>query len=196
MEFFNTYGTVSSFHNIRTLIIVYTDGILGDYGYTSWEFPEMVTREKPMINDSDGRNYPWYGSSHQVVTINGPINHVSKYTVTMRDFFHPWLAAMNLETKDIYILRTVEWKKIIEIAVDPKRQRGRRSMLVSDPSPEQPMIYDENLPIPTCALYPPTANSAQVLVWRPISGHPTLVVPPKSIEINTTNYAHLPLARY
>jgi hypothetical protein len=63
------------------------------------------------------------------------------------------------------------------------------------------------LPIPTCALYPPTgnlidlttfvrtktsflnksANSAQVLVWRPTSGQPTLVVPPKSIEINTTN---------
>ena len=50
----------------------------------------MVTREKPLINDSDGRNYPWYGSSHQVVTINGPISHTSKYTVTMRDFFHPW----------------------------------------------------------------------------------------------------------
>jgi hypothetical protein len=109
-----------------------------------------------------------------------------------------------LQLKDIYILRTVEWKKIIEIAVDPKRQRGRRSMLVSNPSPDQPTIYDENLPIPTCALYPPTgnffiskksycfrkkklANSAQVLVWRPTSGQPTLVVPPKSIEINTTN---------
>jgi hypothetical protein len=121
--------------------------------------------------------------------------------------FLVWLAAMDLESKDIYILRTVEWKKIIEIAVDPKRQRGRRSTLISDPSPEQPKIYDENLPIPTCALYPPTgnliysfmfvrqiffvlnksANSAQVLVWRPTSGQPTLVVPPKSIEINTTN---------
>ena len=65
----------------------------GDYGYTSWEFPEMVTREKPLINDSDGRNYPWYGSSHQVVTINGPIPHTSKYSVTMRDFFHPWYVA-------------------------------------------------------------------------------------------------------
>lgn len=56
------------------------------------------------------------------------------------------------------------------------------------------------------------ANSAQVLVWRPKSGQPTLVVPPKSIEINTSNCnvecrsflldfsllldAHLPLARY
>ncbi|CAF1572692.1 unnamed protein product [Adineta ricciae] len=118
--------------------------------------------------------------------------------------FLVWLAAMDLESKDIYILRTVEWKKIIEIAVDPKRQRGRRSTLISDPSPQQPTIYDENLSIPTCALYPPTgnaillmrSNSAQVLVWRPTSGQPTLVVPPKSIEINTTNYAHLPLARY
>ena len=62
------------------------------------------------------------------------------------------------QKKDIYILRTVEWKKIIEIAVDPKRQRGRRSTLISNPSPEQPTIYEENLPIPTCALYPPTGN--------------------------------------
>ena len=68
----------------------------GDYGYTSWEFPEMVTREKSLINDSDGRNYPWYGSSHQVVTINGPIAHTSKYTVTMRDFFHPWYVSLVL----------------------------------------------------------------------------------------------------
>ncbi|CAF3343282.1 unnamed protein product [Rotaria sp. Silwood1] len=95
--------------------------------------------------------------------------------------FLVWLAAMDLESKDIYILRTVEWKKLIEISVDPKRQRGRRSKLISDPSPEQPTIYDENLPIPTCALYPPT-------VWRPTSGQPTLVVPPKSIEINTTKF--------
>ncbi|CAF3346403.1 unnamed protein product [Rotaria sp. Silwood1] len=72
--------------------------------------------------------------------------------------FLVWLAAMDLESKDIYILRTVEWKKLIEISVDPKRQRGRRSKLISDPSPEQPTIYDENLPIPTCALYPPTGN--------------------------------------
>ncbi len=63
-----------------------------------------------------------------------------------------------LKIKDIYILRTVEWKKRIEISVDPKRQRGRRSTLISDPLPEQPTIYDENLPIPTCALYPPTGN--------------------------------------
>ena len=56
----------------------------------------MVTREKPLINDSDGRNYPWYGSSHQVVTINGPIPHTSKYTVTMRDFFHPWYVEISI----------------------------------------------------------------------------------------------------
>lgn len=95
--------------------------------------------------------------------------------------FLVWLAAMDLESKvtdkrknkiimnhlhvkskDIYILRTVQWKKIIEIAVDPKRQRGRRSTLISDPSPEQPTIYEENLPIPTCALYPPTGYLQQI----------------------------------
>ena len=76
-----TYGVLSV--NLKKRMIQNNQLILnyirfldtyGDYGYTSWEFPEMVTREKPLINDSDGRNYPWYGSSHQVVTINGPIS--------------------------------------------------------------------------------------------------------------------------
>ena len=70
----------------------------------------MVTREKALINDSDGRNYPWYGSSHQVASINGPISHTSKYTVTMRDFFHPWYVdhislrkKIKIKKNDIYI---------------------------------------------------------------------------------------------
>ena len=86
MEFFSKLFRLST--NYFT-VVFYLD-TYGDHGYTSWEFPEMVTREKPLINDSDGRNYPWYGSSHQVVSIHGPIPHTSKYTVTMRDFFHPW----------------------------------------------------------------------------------------------------------
>lgn len=89
MEFFSKYFRLK-IALMWHVWLFQTSDTYGDYGYTSWEFPEMVTREKPLINDSDGRNYPWYGSSHQVVTITGPILHPSKYTVTMRDFFHPW----------------------------------------------------------------------------------------------------------
>ncbi len=59
-----------------------------------------------MINDSCGRNYPWYGSKNQgkikfffivfnsieiVVTIQGPIYRRSEYTISMRDLFAPWI---------------------------------------------------------------------------------------------------------
>jgi hypothetical protein len=64
----------------------------------------------PMINDSCGRNYPWYGSKNQgkiklnffssfdgfiaieiVITIQGPIHRQTDYTISMRDLFAPWI---------------------------------------------------------------------------------------------------------
>ena len=55
---------------------------------------------------------------------------------------------------------------------------GQRSKLVSNPVPAQPIILEENVPIPRCALMPPNANSAQMLVWRPILGKPLCIIPP------------------
>ncbi|CAF4429859.1 unnamed protein product [Adineta steineri] len=52
---------------------------------SSWEFPQLIVRDVSMINDSCGRNYPWYGSKNQVVTIQGPINKQTEHTINMRD---------------------------------------------------------------------------------------------------------------
>ena len=41
---------------------------------------------------------------------------------------------------------------------------GQRAQLVSDPVPKQPTVLENNVPIPRCALMPPNANSAQMLV--------------------------------
>ncbi|KAK3707511.1 hypothetical protein RRG08_016606 [Elysia crispata] len=66
----------------------------------------------------------------------------------------------------------------LEIAVDPRCSLGERATLISNPVPRQPIILDYNVPIPRCALTPPCANSAQMLVWHPRRGKPVCVIPP------------------
>ena len=66
----------------------------------------------------------------------------------------------------------------LEIVVDPSKPLGQRSCLVSNAVPQQPQLLDYNVPIPRCALTPPCANSAQMLVWHPRRGRPVCVIPP------------------
>ena len=66
----------------------------------------------------------------------------------------------------------------LEISVDPTRSLGKRSCLVSDARPQQPTLLEHNVPIPRCALTPPCANSAQMLVWYPRGNVPICIIPP------------------
>ncbi|CAF1060742.1 unnamed protein product [Didymodactylos carnosus] len=61
---------------------------------SSWEFPQLVVRDQSMINDSDARNYPWYGSKNQ-------------------------LAAMDCRKSEILVIHTVRWSMTIDIDVKP-----------------------------------------------------------------------------
>lgn len=61
----------------------------GDYGLSSWEFPELTTGRQMMISDSDGHRYPWYGSKKEVAVLKGPTSSPSMLTVIMNDNFSP-----------------------------------------------------------------------------------------------------------
>ncbi|KAI3382558.1 hypothetical protein SNEBB_003708 [Seison nebaliae] len=192
MEFYNQYGNL---------------------GFSSWEFPELLSGEKPMISDSDGKNYPWYGSKTEVVTIKGPQNSSTTHSISMSDNFYPhvtwdvptstervprlsnirrdqsfytWLAAMDVVNGHIVLLKTVRWRMKLEIKIEPSagRSHGVKASLVSNPIPEQPEVLKKNVKIANCALYPPNANSAQMLIWRPWTGPAEVVVPPKYIVLN------------
>lgn len=92
--------------------------------------------------------------------------------------FYVWLVAWNMTTHKAYILKTVRWNMMLEIDVDPKKPLGQRAHLISEPIVKQPTVLAENIPIPRCALMPPNANSAQMLVWRPVAGQPVCIIPP------------------
>jgi hypothetical protein len=164
MDFFNSYG---------------------DSGYSSWEFPQLMSGQNSMISDSDGRNYPFYGSKSEVIELHGPYSDYQTIKVAMNDNFYPhitwdiptsnerlsrlthvkrhqsfytWLVAMNAQNGSILVLKTISWQMNLEINIDSTKPQGSRAILISDPIPIQPEILKQNIRIPTCVLYPPNVN--------------------------------------
>jgi hypothetical protein len=174
--------------------------IYGDLGYSSWEFPALVSGRAPMISDSDGKNFPWYGSRTEVCQIKGPQANYTRHEATMNDNFNPhitwntpmsqdgddddpkgdvvrlthvkrdqkfytWLVAMDVLNRTLIVLRTYKWRMKLDIGVDPQKELGQRARLLGGSYQKQPCLVP-NVSVPNCALYPPNANSSQVLVWR------------------------------
>ena len=160
-----------------------------------------------MVSDSDGKNFPWYGSKSEVAIIKGPLDFPTIHKVVMNDNFCPhvtwnipvsettrtvtltnikrnqkfytWLVAMDLVHGHLIILKTYKWKIRLEIEVDPSKKLGERAKLVSDPRIKQPCELKTNKSIPSCALYPSNANSCQILRWCPVQGKSSIVISQK-----------------
>ncbi|KAG8523650.1 Protein FAM78B [Galemys pyrenaicus] len=175
-------------------------------GRSSWELPDLREGRVKAISDSDGVSYPWYGNTTETVTLVGPTNKISRFSVSMNDNFYPsvtwavpvsdsnvplltrikrdqsfttWLVAMNTTTKEKIILQTIKWRMRVDIEVDPLQLLGQRARLVGRTQQEQPRVLSRMEPIPPNALVKPNANDAQVLMWRPKRGPPLVVIPPK-----------------
>nr|XP_009671170.1 PREDICTED: protein FAM78B [Struthio camelus australis] len=176
------------------------------FARSSWELPDLREGRVKAISDSDGVSYPWYGNTTETVTLVGPTNKISRFSVSMNDNFYPsvtwavpvsnsnvplltrikrdqsfttWLVAMNTTTKEKIILQTIKWRMRVDIEVDPMQLLGQRARLVGRTQQEQPRILSRMEPIPPNALVKPNANDAQVLMWRPKRGQPIVVIPPK-----------------
>uniref|UniRef100_A0A8C2FK72 Protein FAM78A-like n=1 Tax=Cyprinus carpio TaxID=7962 RepID=A0A8C2FK72_CYPCA len=173
---------------------------------SSWELPDLQDGKIQAISDSDGVNYPWYGNTTETYTIIGPTKKDTKFTVSMNDNFYPsvtwgvpvsdsnmpmlssiwrdqsfttWLVAINLVSGEILVLQTVRWRMRLHIEVDPNKPLGQRARLCEPIAQEQPQVLGKNEAIPPNAMVKPNANDAQVLMWRPWTGEPLVVIPPK-----------------
>ncbi|XP_027015237.2 protein FAM78A [Tachysurus fulvidraco] len=185
MEFYNRYGAE---------------------GMSSWELPDLRDGKIKAISDSDGVNYPWYGNTTETCTVVGPTKKDTKFTVSMNDNFYPsvtwgipvsesnvpmlsniwrdqsfttWLVAINQASGELVVLQTVRWRMRLHIEVDPDKPLGKRAKLLEPVAQEQPQLLGKNEPIPSNAMVKPNANDAQVLMWRPRTGVPVVVIPPK-----------------
>lgn len=129
----------------------------GKLGESGWEIPQLESKLVTAVSDSDGISYPWYGNSSEIATICGPTKHHKKVVVRMNDNFYPsvtwdipvsekdqsrltkverdqnfvtWLAALNENTGELIVLRTIRWKFKIIIEVDPDQPLGNRATLL------------------------------------------------------------------
>jgi len=195
--------------------------VYGRLGLTSWEFPQLNGEEQPMVSDSDGKHFPWYGDHHEINVIHGPTTKSTTFKVKMNDSFYPqvtwmppipvspkditkaggtkkclltkiqrdqtfytWLIARNEVSKELIVLLTVSWRAQIDIAIDPHSPRGQRAKLFGVKTQKPPEILSHNVPIPRCAMEPPHANGAQMLMWRPFThgkddDTPEVIIPPR-----------------
>ncbi|XP_023665351.1 protein FAM78A-like [Paramormyrops kingsleyae] len=178
----------------------------GKKGMSSWELPDLRDDKIQAISDSDGVNYPWYGNTTETCTIVGPTKKESRFTVSMNDNFYPsvtwgvpvsnsnlpqltsirrdqsfttWLVAINQGTGETLVLQTIRWRMRLHIEINPDNPLGQRAKLTEPASQDQPQILAKNEPIPPQAMVKPNANDAQVLMWRPATGDPIVVIPPK-----------------
>ncbi|KAG7476429.1 hypothetical protein MATL_G00082830 [Megalops atlanticus] len=178
----------------------------GNKGMSSWELPDLRDNKIEAISDSDGVNYPWYGNTTETCTVEGPTKKDTKFTVSMNDNFYPsvtwgvpvsdsnlplltgirrdqsfttWLVAINQATGETLVLQTIRWRMQLHIQIDPEKPLGQRAKLLEPTAQEQPQILGKNEPIPPNAMVKPNANDAQVLMWRPKTGDPIVVIPPK-----------------
>ncbi|KAL2092334.1 hypothetical protein ACEWY4_012132 [Coilia grayii] len=179
----------------------------GNEGLSSWELSDLRAGHVAALSDSDGVSYPWYGSTSEIFTVVGPTRRDTQLTVSMNDNFHPsvtwsvpiatvgspaqltgirrdqrfttWLVARNEGSGEVTLLRTLRWRMRVRIDVDPCQPLGQRAQLLEPLLQEQPQVLPKNEPIPLNALDKPNANDAQMLIWRPSSAQPIMVIPPK-----------------
>lgn len=182
----------------------------GPYGFTSWEFPELNIG-KPAVNDSSGKYFPFYGTGPELIRIRGPCVNSKTYNVSLTDApmsqitlqvpsdhfktskecdltgivrqqkFNTWLIARNLNSNDIYPLRTLSWEVNVNIQINANKPKGSRAVLMDPKRQPKPYALKHVLSIPNEALQPPDANRAQMLIWRPFDStqNIAIVVPPR-----------------
>ena len=129
----------------------------GNLGQSGWEIPQLESKAVPAVSDSDGISYPWYGNASEIATVCGPTKHYKKVSVKMNDNFYPsvtwdipisekdqshltkierdqhfvtWLAALNENTGELIVLKTIRWKFNLVIGVDPMKPLGKRAKLL------------------------------------------------------------------
>jgi len=170
--------------------------VYGPLGFSSWEFPQLNAGFAG-INDSDGEFYPFYGHDKEICQIAGPTSKESVFTVSMSDSptshvtlkapckpagsqhsidltdirrcqkFKSWLVAHNDITGECHEIICMEWECDINIKCKKDSSPGSRSSLREPLLQGVPQTMKKIVRIPPCAKMPPTANYAQMLVWRP-----------------------------
>ncbi|CAL8079635.1 unnamed protein product [Calicophoron daubneyi] len=131
-------------------------------GKSLWEFHPLKSGLRKLINDSDGRQYPFYSVNQSLYNIKkGPIRKMT-LNLQVKDYFHPsvvwelpysggvrlteinrqqkfliWLVAIKYGKKvsckdEITVLKKIRWEYDLHMKVDPFMPLGSRVRKIFD----------------------------------------------------------------
>ncbi|VEL18546.1 unnamed protein product [Protopolystoma xenopodis] len=134
------------------------DGI----GNSLWEFHPLKSGLRTLINDSDGRQYPFYSVNQSLYNIKKGSVRKLNLNLQIKDYFHPsvvwelpysggvrltkinrqqkfliWLVAIKYGKKpsgrdEITVLKQIRWEYDLHMVVDPFMQLGKRVRKIYD----------------------------------------------------------------
>ena len=105
----------------------------------------------------------------------------------MEDFVTSLVVQDVCDNKPI-ILEAFRWTTGIHVDVATNKPLGQRAKLLTTFLEQPHVIPSDHIKLPAYVRKRPNANDASCLVWRPSSGKPKLIRPPKDTTMDMDTY--------
>ncbi|KAL3313405.1 Protein fam78a [Cichlidogyrus casuarinus] len=151
---------------------MYLANIYEEKGLSLWEFHPLKFGLRNLINDSDGRQYPFYSFSQSLHSIRRGQVSASSFTLQIKDYFHPsvvwelpykkgvqlseinrqqkfhiWLVAIKsgnrFNKEEVHVLDRIQWEYNLHLQVDPHMPVGERVRKIYDMQNPYTSIQDQ-----------------------------------------------------
>lgn len=146
---------------VQACDFMYLANDYGGLGNSLWEFHPLKSGRRKLINDSDGRQYPFYSVNQSLFNIRRGIVRRSTLNLQIKDYFHPsvvwelpyskgvqlseinrkqkfliWLVAIKYGKKtgkdEMHVLKKIRWEYNLHMEVDPHMPLGKRVRKIYD----------------------------------------------------------------
>lgn len=143
-------------------------------GNSLWEFHPLKSGLRKVINDSDGRQYPFYSVNQSLYNIKRGVVRRTTVNLQIKDYFHPsvvwelpysrgvhlseinrkqkffiWLVAIKYGKKacdkdEIHIMKKIRWEYNLHMEVDPHMPLGQKVRKIYDVQDGSIMMCDSS----------------------------------------------------
>ncbi|VDK32378.1 unnamed protein product [Taenia asiatica] len=159
---------------VQACDFMYLANDYGGLGNSLWEFHPLKSGLRKVINDSDGRQYPFYSVNQSLYNIKRGIVRRTTVNLQIKDYFHPsvvwelpysrgvhlseinrkqkffiWLVAIKYGKKacgrdEIHILKKIRWEYNLHMEVDPHMPLGQKVRKIYDVQDGSIMMCDSS----------------------------------------------------
>lgn len=166
---------------------------------TIYSIPNLHKKRLPLVLDSDFGHYPWYNVNDNgtvIIKSGNTKNYVHMYDhphtvyiwtilkqyniykACIEEQFYTWLIAMNLQTYEYIILKTIKWGFNASYDINAnKKQSILKFLELNKP------LFISNFRIPDCTLYPVAAILNARLEWQINNNEPKVLISAQNISV-------------